>query len=232
MFPMDKFIRAYFDKSLRPNRSQHLVVSDSKRLFYRLSDERVGYQKKALDPRTCGPRKMLTRVIAADEDTGLIYAELWPRDEALDLVGFLARAWATKDRNPMRGYPEVLNVPAAVSDDPDLADQVQYMARLSGARLAPTRSGFGPAAVAAREYERALLSAGAGTERFVLLGAQMAAAAISALASASSLAVFGGAWDEVQAMNESAIAEVDRLYDPVGAWRTDPFSFVSVVPPQ
>lgn len=224
---MDPMIRAMFDKNIRPNRAQYLVVSDSKHLFLRGDHEQIDHQKKELDPRTCGSRKMVTRLIAVDEDTGVFYGELWPRDE-IDLIGFLARAWSTKDKHPMRGSPELLYVPGAVAQNKELLEQVRIMARFRGAMLEPSPAGFGPATVACREYERSLLHHGAGaydkSGRMPLMVAHQAANLLSMMACFSAIQAFDKHWSKVDPMSEHAIREIDGLYDPIGAWRQHEFA--------
>lgn len=155
MTQVGKYLDGYFGSfSLTANRLQQLVVTDSKHLFCMGDGEKIRYQQKELDHRTCGNRVMLTKVIAVDIDTGVFYGELHPRPERLDLVGFLARAWATKDRTPMRGAPRLLSVPHRVVESEDLLDDVRFVAELSDTRLVPGQGGFSQATSATREYER------------------------------------------------------------------------------
>lgn len=223
---MEKFLRAYLDRSLLPNRVQHLVVSDSKHLYFRKSDEVVAYQKKELDPRTCGNRCMLTRLIAIDEDTGVFYGELSPRDEPIDLVGFLARTWSAKPHHPMRGFPEILVVPSVVLNNEGLRDQISCAIHISGAQLEKAAGGFGPATVAAREYERQLMYAGAAVGKLNLVSTSLASQEISLLGCSNSYAVFGKAWEKVSGMSDDAKARFDELYEPHGAWRLDEFAHI------
>ncbi len=220
---MDRYLRAYFDKDLQPNRAQHLIVSDSKHLFYYDKDEVVRYQKKELDARTCGNRKLVTRIVAIDEDTGVLYGELRPRDEKQDLVGFLARAWARKSRHPMRGFPKKLHVPSRVMSDESMAKDVAWCADLGGVTVCPSPGGFGPATVASREYERQLMSAGAGNGSFVLMAALSAAQEISYLACSNAAAAFGKHWEEVAGPPKNALDAFDGMYENKGGWRLEEF---------
>lgn len=221
---MERYMRAYLDKNLKPNRAQHLVVSDSKHLFFYEKDEVIRYQKKDLDHRTSGTRQMVTRLIAIDEDTGVLYGELWPRDESLDLVGFLARAWARKEKHPLRGFPSTIYVPSRVLDDKRLSEEVSWCASIAGALIRPAPGGFGAATVAAREYERRLQYAGAGDGKFVLRAAHMAAQEISYLACGNAASMFGKQWQEVSGPPADAIGKFDAAYEERGAWRMDDFA--------
>jgi hypothetical protein len=220
---MDRYLRAYFDKGLKPNRAQHLVVSDSKHLFFYEKDEVIRYQKKDLDQRTCGTRQMVTRVIAIDEDTGVLYGELWPREDQLDLVGFLARAWARKDSHPMRGFPSIIYAPSRVLEDKRLSEEALWCASIGGSEVRPALGGFGPATVAAREYERRLQCAGAGDGEFVLRAAHLAAQHISYLACANAASAFAKQWADVAGPPMDALQRFDGAYDERGAWRMDDF---------
>lgn len=55
----------------RPGREQNLIVSHSKH-WYAAKDGTLRYQQKDLDERTCGPKKLLTRFIVSDVDTGTV----------------------------------------------------------------------------------------------------------------------------------------------------------------
>lgn len=221
---MDKFIKAILGQPIKPNRVQHLVVSDSKHLYLRQKDEFIGYQQKALDPRTCGSRKMLKRLIAVDEETGVFYGELWPRDEPLDLVGFFARAWASKRELPLRGFPQTLCVPAAALADSDLECQIRAVVALGGIQLERAASGFGPTTVAAREYERQICQSGAYAVKFPLRLAHMASESLSLCACHKSCLAFAAAWESIPGLSPDVIRKFDSMYDPPGDWRSGDFS--------
>lgn len=223
---MERYLRAFFDAGKKPNRAQHLVVSDSKHLFFYEKDELIKYQKKDLDPRTCGKREMLTRVIAIDEDTGVFYAELWPRSDPIDLVGFLARSWSRKRAHPLRGFPSILYVPRRVLADERMAREVSWSASVGGSVVLPSPSGFGPATVAAREYERQLLSpllTGSVTAELPLSVACSAAQEISLLACGNSIAYFREHWSMVKGPSVSALGKFDAAYEVNGSWRLKEF---------
>jgi hypothetical protein len=227
---MDRYIRAYFDKSIRANRCQHLIVSDSKHLYIKGDMEEICYQKKDLDHRTCGNRQMVTRVIAIDEDTGIFYAELWPRDERLDLIGFLGRAWAKKKDTPLRGVPAQLLIPKRVSEDEILSCDVRAIAELAGVHLGPAPGGFGPATVACREYERALVNAGAGRRGMVLRATHMGAGLFSAMACHGAIHAFERHWVDVPELPASIYEHLDQEYVESAAWRLGDFEEVIVKP--
>lgn len=222
---MDRYLRAIFDKGMKPNRAHHLVVSDSKHLFFYEKDEVIRYQKKELDPRTCGTRRMLSRLVTIDEDTGVLYGELWPRDEELDIVGFLARSWARKSNHPMRGFPSFLYASSRVLNDKRLANDLESCALIGNVQVHPAPGGFGPSTVAAREYERQLqyAGAGAGDGRFVLSAAHLAAQEISLLACSNAAAVFATQWSAVEGPSSDALARFDAFYVEPGAWRLGDF---------
>lgn len=221
---MDRALRAMFNKSLRPNRVQHLVVSDSKHFYFRETDQVLGYQKKELDPRTCGNRKMLTRQIVIDEDTGVLYGELTPCHD-VDLLGFLARAWAAKKDHPMRGFPASIHVPRNVLKTEQLAADLRWMAALGGVTVSSATGGFGPPTVAAREYERELLNL-LRDGRSTLSTADAAASVISLLACCNAATAFREAWRAVQPMDPATIRRIDDEYTTPACWRSNLFSFV------
>lgn len=220
---MDQIMRAFWDKSLKVNRVQHLVVSDSKHIFLKGEREEIGFQKKDLDHRTCGNRKMVTRVIAFDEDSGVFYAELWPRDELLDLVGFLGRAWAEKNSHPMMGCPSELCVPARVLEDQHLREQVEFVSKLASVPITRAAGGFGPTTVACREYERQISSTCAMYDGGVLRLIHLSAQELSYLACSNAIIAFREHWKDAKPMDKHLFATFDGLYDPPGGWRGGDF---------
>ena len=223
---MDRAIRAMFDKSLKPNRAHHLLISDSKHLYYRDSDEVICHQKKELDPRTCGHRKMLTRTIVIDEDTGLFYGEMNPREDEIDLVGFLARAWAAKTDHPMRGFPSTLYAPSSVLKNEQLKGDLAWLSKQGGFAIHPAPSGFGPSAVAARGYESSVVSMGVHAGKAVLRVLDMAAHLISLVGSGKASYGFKEAWQATAPIDAATMRLIDGLYKTPGSWRSGDFSFV------
>jgi hypothetical protein len=221
---MSYYAKAIFDKSARPNRCQHLVVSDSRHLYLKGGHEELGYQKKELDPRTCGNRRMVTRLIAVDEDTGAFYGELWPRGVELDLSGFLGRAWARKKDFGFHGVPGVLLIPARVSEDRQLMAGVVDLARVAGVDIGPAPGGWGPATNACKEFERTILN-GSLLEA-PLVAVQMASALISSVASFNSLQAFSDHWKSIPEMPESVFKYLDGMYVEPGDWRLGQFERV------
>lgn len=214
-------IREFLGERAVPNRLQQIAVTDSKHLYCSGADSQIHYQKKDLDPRTCGRRVMLSKIIAVDVDTAVFYAELYPRQGKPDLVGFMARAWANKTNHPMRGAPKTLSVPPKLYENPELIAQVRYCARAAGVHVVGFRDGYLEVGAAARAFEREIRSCGwqfengPWTPNHVLHGAPE----ISAMACMDCVETFKEKWQQTVPVTKEFLAEIDKCYEPTGAWR-------------
>lgn len=207
-----------------PNRSHRLIVGDSKHLYCADEDMLVRFQQKPLDHRTCGKRKMITKYLVVDEETGVLWGEAYARDAKPDLVGLLARAWVSKRGHPMHGAPAQLVLPQSIASNEALHNQVSFVCKVVGTRLVNAPSGWGPAAQASRAYESELRTAVDIHGEFPIAAASVAAHLFSVNASAGSLAYCKEAWAQFPNLEAHQIKQLDQAYVTPGAWRADPFN--------
>lgn len=227
---MSYFIRAFFDDKLTPNREQLFVVSDSRHIYCAGKKELLHYQKKELDPRTCGDRRiMLTRLIAVDVDTGVFYGEMHPRDLPLPLGSFLARAWAPKKDSLLHGIPAKLLLPSRIHTSPELMQEVLDVTRIVHTQIGYMEGGFGPATVAAREFERTVQSYGTGHSFYVNLAA---AAVFSAKACENAQMTSQNKWEAMKPVEQSFIEAMDQRFAGPAGWRSDPFARFVLTSPE
>jgi hypothetical protein len=218
---MDRFLRAVIDAPVFPNREHYLLISDSKHLFFSGEYETVKYQKKELDPRTCGKRTILTRYVVVDVATGALYAEAWPRGEEIDLAGFLVRAWAKKRDHPMKGAPRLLGIPAAVNKNEGQMREIRFVCDRTGTHLSDIESGFGAGTVALREYERIISS---NVHESPTLDALLRCAnMLSYVASGRASDLYTKQWEQVTPLTEEFLSQMDAAYDQPNYWRRAPF---------
>lgn len=224
---MDRAFFSLYDRNARPCREQNLFINLSKHL-YCLNDGTLKYQKKSLDPRIPG-KKLITRFVLLDVDTGYVYGECHDHENDEDLAGFLARAWIKKPLHAMHGIPSVLNVPSIALKNERYHSDLDLIARSTGLTLGDLPSGFAAGVHAVKQFEAAvetLLWAGRGREPASLYIAQACSGVLSAQASSTMSHLWEDRWNEVPVAPDHFFAEVDALYKEPGAWREAPFSFV------
>lgn len=220
------FFSLYNDKAA-PCREQNLFISHSKHL-YCLADGTLKYQKKELDPRIPG-KKLLTRFVLLDVDTGFLYGECHEKEYAKDLAGFLARAWIRKPMHVMHGIPSVLNVPTVAFKDDNYRADLELLSRTIGLRLGDLPSGFSAGVHAVRQFESAvqtLLWSASGRSPATLDLVQACSGLLSAEASGSMSHLWKEKWSAIPPAPDVLFTVVDGLYDEIGAWRKPPFDLV------
>lgn len=223
---MNNVFMNHWRKDAGPARMQNLFISLSKHL-YCLKDGTLRYQQRELDPRLPG-KALLMRLVLLDTDTGTLYGEYQERED-VDLMGFLARAWAKKPQHPMRGLPYLLNVPRIVHSTPSLLEDVQDIWDITHVNIGELPSGFSAGIHAVKEFERAMdsqLWLGTDGPHPDLAIAQACSALLSAVASNSLSHTWKQAWAEIAAPAPEILARIDACYEPSGAWRTGPFRAV------
>jgi hypothetical protein len=218
--------RAYFnhwDKSARPGRQQNLFVGVSRHLFC-LKDGTLRYQKRPIEPRL-SERALLMRFVLLDADSGLIYGEYHPQEDA-DLRGFLARAWSDKQQHLMRGVPETLRVPHGPAIDP-FSNDVEWVSARTGVRLASLPSGFGAGGHAVRLLEKTLVD---WMWRYdfplPLAGVAAGSALLSMEASGPWAGTWKDGWSMVPPLTQEALDAFDAAYRIPGGWRKGLFENV------
>ncbi len=225
---MNNVFASNFPPGFGPGREQNLFVGQSKHL-YLLKDDRLKYQRKELDARTCGNKGLLTRFVILDVDTGTLYGEFHPASDQRDLPGFLARAWHTKALHPMRGLPTLLNVPQVIRTDERYWADLQMVAQRGGFTVGSLPGGFAAGVHAVKQFERSVESLFWRTtaERPADLWLiQASAGVLSAEASSGDSQRWKERWQDHPAAPESFFARFDELYEEPGAWRKGPFDLV------
>lgn len=206
-----------------PAREQNLFISISKHLHC-LKDQTLKYQSTPIDPRIPG-KSLLVRLILLDVDTGVFYGEFQENDDA-DLLGFLARAWSDKADHPMRGFPDVLNLPRAINSSTVYIEALHYIQAAAPLDFGEMPSGFKAGIHAVKQFEKQVI------ETMWLDGQPIALGVAQALsASHSKMACWGArswndAWSQVPSLTPDILAHFDAAYDPVGAWRKDRYEHV------
>jgi len=213
---------AYFGRGA-PRREQNLFVGYSKH-WYVQKDGILRWQRKELDPRTAGGRRLLGRMVLLDVDTGWIYGEYHDRDRLnTELAAFLARAWSVKPDHAMRGVPSLLNVGKAVLEEH--RNPLGCVSDITGVQIGNLPSGFASGVHAVKAIEGALLSLCTHDLQIDLFMAQEASAVLSAQASSGGF-MWKEAWLREEGLSEPQAAQFDDLYEPAAAWRAAPFDLV------
>lgn len=207
----------------RPAREQNLLIATSKHL-YATREGLLKYQRKPLDPRVPGTKTLLTRMIVLDVGSGVYYGELHDHESAKDLAGFLARAWSVKGDHPMRGIPDLLNVPRSIHQHPEYKQDLELVVRLTNLRLGDLGSGFSAGAHAAKGFENQVNSY--AVNRASLFVAQRCSGVMSYMASHSSIFLSEERWASVEPPSQAFFDAIDGLYDDPGAWRESPWDMV------
>ncbi|MDU8351193.1 hypothetical protein RYA05_04690 [Pseudomonas syringae pv. actinidiae] len=212
-----------------PAQDQNLLVSTSKHL-YLTKDGFIRYQKKPIEPRLSGSKILLSRLVLLDVDMGVSYCEIQICDH-LDVMGFLARAWSIKINNPMRGFPVRLNVPKAIADNQDIANELYSLAEWGKFQICPLPGGFSGGIHAVRIYEQMLYGFfRSNDDEFSLDWLESVSGPMSMQASGTHAYEFSKLWESVPGPCDAFMAMMDRQYVEHGAWRTGSFAnlFVKV----
>lgn len=210
-----------------PGREQNLFISQSKHLYLTKSGH-LRRQEKPLDIRTAGAKRMLTRLVVLDVDTGSVYGEYHEQESTKDLIGFLARAWSRKWQHPMKGLPHILNVPAIALKDETYRTDLEFVVRHTTVRLSELPSGFSAGVHALKQFERGVESLTYRREdgEVDLYMIQATSGVVSAEASNSQSHMWRKEWEALSPPDECFLKEVDDLYQEHGAWRSGPFDLV------
>lgn len=219
--------------TLEPNRVHNLFIGAHKHL-YCLMDGTVRYQKAPLDARTCGKKRLLTRYLLLDVDTGVFYAEYHLADEPKDLICFLARAWAVKDKHAMRGLPRILNVPALVEKDAEYRSDLSRIQGWTDIAIGELPSGFSAGVHAIKQFDTTSLQVLWSRERALGVAVsiedlQMLSGLLSAQASLRPLFRWKAKWAAVAPPPQDLYERINGLYDYAedgDNWNTGPFEAV------
>jgi hypothetical protein len=218
------YFRSHRGAERYPTREQNLFISLSKHL-YLVNDGSLRSQSKELDPRTAGTKQLLRRYVILDADTGVLYGEYHLADDDVDVVGFLARAWHKKAQHPMRGFPQVLNIPKSLNSA--AADEIMELCRGYPFEVGYLQGGFGAGIHAVRQFERQVESLiswrGSQPELWTI---QRLSALISVQASNSTSHAWTKEWEKVAEIPDEFFRFVDTHYTEDGAWRGEPFDVV------
>lgn len=217
----------HYQDGRSPGREQNLFISQSKHLYL----TKAGYlrrQEKPIDARLPGTKRILIRLAVLDVDTGSVYGEYHEVDSEKDLIGFLARAWSKKALHPMKGVPQVLNVPAIALKDRAYRDDLAFAVRNTALRIGELPSGFSAGVHALKQLERCFESLMyRGGDREVDLYTMHATAGVVSLEASNSLAhMWNERWESVPPASPQFLEAVDKLYEEQGAWRGGPFELV------
>ncbi len=217
-----------FQPGRGPGREQNLFISQSKHLYLTKSGH-LRRQAKPLDPRLPGAKRLLTRLVVLDVDTGSVYGEYHEQETAKDLIGFLARAWSKKALHPMQGVPQILNVPAiALKDEAYRADLQFALRHAAGLQFGDLPSGFSAGVHALKQLERGVESllyrATEGEVDLYLV--HMTSGVVSREASNALSHRWSEKWEAVAPLDARFLAAVDALYEEPGAWRAGAFEIV------
>lgn len=225
---MNKSFFSLYNSNARPAREQNLFVGLSKHL-YCLADGTLKHQKKPIDPRIPGSKRLITRFVLLDTDTGTVYGEVHAPETSKDLAGFLARAWSKKAAHPMKGIPSILNIPQSVHKDSDYAEDMRKIQSWAGISVGELPSGFAAGVHAVKQFERSvgsLLWRASDMEPADIFIAKACSAVLSVEASGTSAFLWKERWDQVAEPDDAFFAAIDKLYTSEGAWRLAPFDFV------
>jgi hypothetical protein len=212
-----------FGPKPKPAQQQNLMISTSKHLYLTKAGL-LKYQQKEIDHRLAGTKTLLVRLVLLDVETCVIYGEVRPSDEDIDLLGFLARAWSVKPNHPMQGFPKQLNLPKVALTESALTQDIDLLASWSRCALGKIPSGFAAGIHAVKSYEKHLkdlLCMGAEIDTSII---NSLSASISFLASPDWAQRSFNDWKEVPAPSASFTQMIDDQYDPAGAWRLDEFA--------
>lgn len=208
-----------------PAREQNLLISKSKHLYLTKAGL-LRYQQKAIDPRLAGTKTLLERLVLLDVDTGVVYCEMHPADEATDILGFLARAWSVKPDHPMRGFPQQLNVPKAAIADPAIAPDLRTLASWGAFELAALPAGFAAGIHAVKKFENEMMYLTYRSDQIGIYTVNKLSALISCQVSTAMAHFSKEAWASVLAPDASFTQMIDEQYDPPAGWRLDEFAAV------
>lgn len=216
-----------FKKARGPNREQNLFISLSKHL-YLTKDGNLRRQEKPIDPRLPGKKTLLTRLIILDVDTGSVYGEYHDSESAKDLIGFLARAWSKKAKHPMKGIPEILNVPDIALKDKTYRNDLEFAVQHTPVKIGTLPSGFSGGVHAVKQLERCVESLmwRRNDGQVSLDMIHMTSALISLEASNSLSHMWNDKWEKMESADSHFLTAVDELYELPGAWRRGLFEIV------
>jgi len=207
------------------NAEQNLFVGICKH-HYLTSTGLVRHQTKPLEPRDRSGRILLTRMIAYDAGTGVLYGEIRTPDGANDVIGFLARAWSSKPDHPMHGLPARLNVARTLKVRH--RQDVERLCRVAGVAVGLLAAGFGSGSGhAAAGLDRQLDAIGYSPEARKTHDpswVQGCSALMSRDACAASIGVSMDAWVRVPPPPPALFAWVDSTQGT--SWREFPWSAV------
>lgn len=205
-----------------PNRSQNVLITSCKHLHL-LKNDRLRYQRKPLDPRTSGNKRLLHMLMAIDRDTRVYYGEVHTQETFKDIAGFLTRAWSRKYLHPMWGVPHEVNLPRLAYEDKDIHSDIFDMAEYCQFYQGRLPGGFNAGIHSLRIFEDRLLSAGwdrDGEPREITLDM---AQALSGVCTAQSGSIWSAAWDDpelcIRPLPQIWLDHIDELYKPAGGWR-------------
>jgi hypothetical protein len=167
-------------------------------------------------------------LVVLDVDTGSVYGEYHEQESTKDLIGFFARAWSKKALHPMRGVPQVLNVPAIALKDEAYRTGLEFVVRHAAVKLGELPSGFSASVHALKQLERGVesLTYRGGGDREVDLYMIHATSGVVSMEASNSLShMWQKSW-EALSPPEEFLEAVDALYQEHGAWRSGPFELV------
>ena len=216
------FTSMWMNPNARVNREHNLFVSESKHLYVDAKGA-VCHQKKPLDRRTCGSRKIVTRLLVLDVDSGAMYGELHDDETAGQLADFLLRAWHPKTWHFFRGVPEMLNVPAKVLDDRTRMEELQVITNPAGIGwIGPLPGGFAAGVHALRNYENQVMKS-LWLHKGLGLGVLQQLSALNSYGAAGSAHSNPESWDQARPLPIEAKQAVQAHYG-ADYWCSGPFS--------
>lgn len=220
----ERHLNFLVDKTRRPNREQHLLVSRSKH-WYALKDGQLRYQKSPLHPKTAGAKQLLVFFVAFDADTGVFYAEPHEDKQPYDVLGFLARAWHKKKDHVMWGIPDKLNISSEIRENESTQNDLRTIQSHLNVVLGNLPGGFraGVHAVRLLGNEFRCLSDVPGKRGLDLFAAQALSSLISARGSLDGSQYWSREGIDIREAPTEWFSFVDQQYQDHGAWRTAPF---------
>lgn len=217
-------VTMWLDPRAKINREHNLFISESKHLYANARGE-VHYQKKPLDRRLAGPRKILTRLLVLDVDSGAMYGELHSDATAGELADFLLRAWHPKAGHYFRGIPRRLNVPAKVIADIGLGHELSAIATKAGVeQLGPLPGGFAAGVHALRNFENEIHMT-LWQHKAVTLETIQGISALLSFTAAGSAYHDPDDWDRATPLPIAAKEAVQSLRDNPHHWCEGQFAF-------
>ena len=133
--------------------SQGLVVALSSHHYYLKSGE----LRYAHTPISAGSNKArLRHYLLCDQRANTFYAETHPAVHALDVLGFLTRAWCPKPWHFFHGYSKSLSVSRALQEDAGVAADLQTISTSLGIDVYGAPAGFPWYANMIQNYYRSL----------------------------------------------------------------------------